>query len=70
MKKDFVYTGDEIRQGRTRYGTPVYDGTFACIDKNKYIRVKECCDGTNLVRSNGRTYKVKGRNHISSSIDY
>lgn len=69
-KKAFIYSGDEIRAGKTRYGTPVYDGIFSCVGTNQYIRVKEQGDGTNLVRKYGRTYKVKGRDDLSSGIDW
>ena len=69
-KKDFISSRDEISRGKTRFGTPVYDGIFTCVGTDKYIRVKHLTDGTNFVRRNGRAYKVKGRDDISTSIDY
>ncbi|MCL2630905.1 MAG: hypothetical protein FWD49_05225 [Firmicutes bacterium] len=67
-KKEFTYTREEITAGKTRYGTPVYDGIFGCVDTNKWVRIREQCVGTNLIRKNGKTFKVKGKDDISTSI--
>lgn len=69
-KKEFVYTREEISCGKTRFGTPVFDGIFACVDTNKYVRVKKQSGGTNLIRRRGRVFKVKGKDDISSSLHF
>ncbi len=70
-KKPFYYTREEIFSGKTRYGTPVYDGTFALLDNDKIVRVKEAApQGTHFIRKNGKTYKTKGNGDISTSIHW
>ena len=69
-KKDFIYSREEIYAGKTRFGTPVFDGTFALVDKDKFVRVKEQGNvGTHLVKRNGKTFKIKGGDCLSTSID-
>ena len=69
-KREFVYSGDEIKKGKTRYGTTVFDGIFACVGTNRYVRVKEQSSGTNLIRRRGKVFKVKGKDDIGTSIDW
>lgn len=65
-----TYSRDELYTGTSKRGTKVYDGVYACVGTNEYQRVENQSAGTNIIRKNGKAYKVQGKGDISTSIDW
>lgn len=68
--KKKTFSVKDLSTGKTKHGLKVCDGIYIRVGKNKFKKVKELTNGSNYVRQNGKFYKVKGKNDISSSIDY